>query len=187
MTDLSPRDAEIQRRWLLGENSGVIGKHLHMTRNSVIGIVHRRGWQHYHASPVKLPYPEREAKIARRKPRIMPTERLEQPPRPLGSPRKPVEPVPATNLACASNGPDALLLPLDGFGRRSMVILWSGEGSGVGLLEDARCSVVFTIEGPRLMELPAGPFGCILADPPWAVQFLGARRNYPFPDRRVAL
>ena len=98
MTELSPRDAEIQRRWLLGESSGVIGKHLHMTRNAVIGIVHRRGWQHYHASPVKLPYPEREAKVARRKPRIMPTERLEQPPRPLGSPRKPIEPLPASTL-----------------------------------------------------------------------------------------
>ena len=101
VTELSPRDAEIQRRWLLGESSGVIGKHLHMTRNAVIGIVHRRGWQHYHASPVKLPYPEREAKIARRKPRIMPTERLEQPPRPLGSPRKPIEPLqPLPYLSC---------------------------------------------------------------------------------------
>ena len=96
MTDLSPRDAEIQRRWLLGESSGVIGKHLHMTRNSVIGIVHRRGWQALPRKPRQTPLSragvERDPSQA-----IMTYLALEQPPRPQRR-SKPIEPLPASTL-----------------------------------------------------------------------------------------
>lgn len=96
MTDLSPRDTEIQRRWLLGQSTGFIAKALHVTRNTISGIVHRRGWAREPAAKVQLPYPQRDAKVARRR---IPTERLEQPPRPKGKPQKPIEPSAGTGVA----------------------------------------------------------------------------------------
>ena len=113
MTDLSPRDAEIQRRWLLGESSGVIGKHLHMTRNSVIGIVHRRVGNVPRESR-QTPLSRAEAKSpvashdhAYRAIRTAPTgsESLTEAHRASSSLYPP---------ALASNRPDGLFLPLDG-------------------------------------------------------------------------